>query len=453
MGVILHRRTDPLLLSPYIKTNQTETARRLALIKVESTKKFLEMIRSYSGFITVNEKCQSNMFFWFFPRLRNDSSPSKTEKDQFNTTSPLVLWMQGGPGASSLFGLFVETGPFQVNMDLTLTLRPTSWLKYASLLYLDNPVGSGFSFTADEDCYPTDQQAIGDDLTDFVRQFYVLFPEFISTPLYIGGQSYAGKYVPTLSYRLATDEGFAFVPLQGMIIGNGFSDPIHMLEYGDFLEGVGLLNREQADEISQQTKIARKMIRLKMYVEAYALIDQLIVGAFTPQGTIIQNLTGIGHYYNILRSGHPPEMTFFYHYLHMERVKKAIHAGGRNISDGAAIRRALIPDMMQSVADQFAKLLDNGYRVLFYSGQLDIIVNYVCVENFFHNLVWSGAKKWRNTKRKQWRIDGPQVVGFVRQVNNLTEVMIRNAGHIAPFDQPWPTLDMFRRFIDGLQFN
>lgn len=65
----------------------------------------------------------------------------------------------------------------------------------------------------------------------------------------------SGKYVPTLSYRLATDEGFAFVPLQGMIIGNGFSDPLHMLEYGDFLEGVGLLNREQADEISQQTKV------------------------------------------------------------------------------------------------------------------------------------------------------------------------------------------------------
>lgn len=172
-------------------------------------------------------------------------------------------------------------------------------------------------------------------------------------------------------------------------------------------------------------------------------------------------------------------MTFFYHYLQMERVKKAIHVGGRNLSDGAAIRRALIPDMMQSVAEQFAKLLDNGYRVskprwseseqslpisadllttntafqvLFYSGQLDIIVNYICVENFFYNLVWSGAKKWRVAKRKQWRIDGPQVVGFVRQVDNLTEVMIRNAGHIAPFDQPWPTLDMFRRFINGLQF-
>lgn len=62
--------------------------------------------------------------------------------------------------------------------------------------------------------------------------------------------------MPTLAYRLATDEGLSWVPLQGMIIGNGFSDPLHMLEYGNFLEGVGLVNREQADEIRQQTKVS-----------------------------------------------------------------------------------------------------------------------------------------------------------------------------------------------------
>ncbi|OQR75662.1 venom serine carboxypeptidase-like, partial [Tropilaelaps mercedesae] len=296
------------------------------------------------------------------------------------------------------------------------------------------------------------------------------------------------KYVPTLSYRLATDEGLSWVPLQGMIIGNGFSDPLHMLEYGKFLEGVGLVSQEQADEIRQQTKIARKMIRLNMFVEAYAVIDQLIVGAFSRHGTLIQNYTGIGHYYNVLRSGNPPQMALFYHYLHMGRVKRAIHVGGRNMSDGSAIRRALIPDMMQSVATEFAQLLDTGYRVrrhmlllaptcivLFYSGQLDIIVNYLCVENFFYNLPWSGAKQWRLTKRRPWRappppirpgggdatfgenapfrsIGPPAVAGFVRQVRNLTEVMIRNAGHIAPFDQPWPTLDMFRRFITAEPF-
>lgn len=61
--------------------------------------------------------------------------------------------------------------------------------------------------------------------------------------------------MPTLAYRLATDEGLSWVPLQGMIIGNGFSDPLHMLEYGNFLEGVGLVNREEAEEIRQQTKV------------------------------------------------------------------------------------------------------------------------------------------------------------------------------------------------------
>lgn len=66
-------------------------------------------------------------------------------------------------------------------------------------------------------------------------------------------------------------------------------------------------------------------------------------------------------------------MSLFYHYLHMERVKRAIHVGSRNMSDGGAIRRALIPDMMQSVATEFAQLLDTGYRVCYDPPEFDNI--------------------------------------------------------------------------------
>ncbi|OQR75808.1 venom serine carboxypeptidase-like [Tropilaelaps mercedesae] len=223
---VLHKRSEPLLLTPYIRANQAGTARRLALIKdlPGASPVLNDLIRSYSGYVTVNEACQSNIFFWFFPKpieqakgggtqapLRpnvpaspsnnaisnNDGANSSVERpsggDLLNKTAPLLLWMQGGPGASSLFGLFVETGPFQVNMDLTLSLRKSSWLQHASLLYVDNPVGSGFSYTMDDACYPGNQRAIGDDLVEFVRQFYLLFPELVSTPFYVGGQSYAGE--------------------------------------------------------------------------------------------------------------------------------------------------------------------------------------------------------------------------------------------------------------------
>ena len=62
-------------------------------------------IVSYSGFMTVNKAFNSNLFFWYFP------AAFKPEK------APLLLWLQGGPGGSSLFGLFVENGPFSVTQE------------------------------------------------------------------------------------------------------------------------------------------------------------------------------------------------------------------------------------------------------------------------------------------------------------------------------------------------
>jgi vitellogenic carboxypeptidase-like protein len=55
-----------------------------------------------------------------------------------------LLWLQGGPGGSSLYGLFVENGPFSVTPDLKLVKRPTSWALSHNIIYIDNPVGTGF---------------------------------------------------------------------------------------------------------------------------------------------------------------------------------------------------------------------------------------------------------------------------------------------------------------------
>ncbi|RWS20651.1 uncharacterized protein B4U80_04706 [Leptotrombidium deliense] len=93
-------------------------------------------IESYTGFVTVNEKFKSNLFFWFFK--------SK------NKSAPLLIWLQGGPGYSSLFGLFVENGPFEVTKEFKLKKRKYSWTKGYSMIYFDFPIGVGFSFTEHE---------------------------------------------------------------------------------------------------------------------------------------------------------------------------------------------------------------------------------------------------------------------------------------------------------------
>lgn len=112
-------------------------------------------------------------------------------------TAPVVLWLQGGPGGSSLFGLFVEHGPYLVTKDITAELRPFSWARRFSMLYVDNPVGTGFSFTGREEGYARNQSDVARDLFEALQQFFTLFHEYSGNDFYVTGESYAGKTFST----------------------------------------------------------------------------------------------------------------------------------------------------------------------------------------------------------------------------------------------------------------
>merc|ERR1712142_801258 len=93
---------DPLFLTPMLKDGKIKEAQEASVVKLPEA----PHIPSFAGFITVNELFQSNMFFWYFPAAYDFEN------------APVVLWLQGGPGGSSLFGLFAENGPFSVNEKL-----------------------------------------------------------------------------------------------------------------------------------------------------------------------------------------------------------------------------------------------------------------------------------------------------------------------------------------------
>ncbi|GFG31066.1 hypothetical protein Cfor_09288, partial [Coptotermes formosanus] len=97
-----------LILTPYIDAGNTEEARRLSAV---SGGPFPDDIPSYSGFFTVNAQYDSNLFFWFFPA------------EHGYETAPLLVWLQGGPGSTSLYGLFTELGPFFVDVNETSVIK------------------------------------------------------------------------------------------------------------------------------------------------------------------------------------------------------------------------------------------------------------------------------------------------------------------------------------------
>ena len=55
-------------------------------------------------------------------------------------SAPVVVWLQGGPGGSSLFGLFNENGPLVVDSSGKVSLRKINWNTDYNMLYIDNPV-------------------------------------------------------------------------------------------------------------------------------------------------------------------------------------------------------------------------------------------------------------------------------------------------------------------------
>lgn len=112
------------------------------------------------------------MFWWLYhaQSLTSNGFVRKTDSDKY----PLIIWLQGGPGASSTgFGNFEEIGPLDSNRNV----RKDTWAQHANLLFIDNPVGTGFSYVTSDDAYATDNNIIGEDLVILLKHFFKSNPK------------------------------------------------------------------------------------------------------------------------------------------------------------------------------------------------------------------------------------------------------------------------------------
>ncbi|CAL5344927.1 unnamed protein product [Camellia sinensis] len=188
----------------------------------------------HAGYVTVDEKNGRALFYWFY-----EASTLPDEK-------PLVLWLNGGdkklfvpgPGCSSVgYGATQEIGPFIVDTDgHPLKLNPYAWNTEANMLFLESPVGVGFSYSNTT----TDYDNLGDDFTGkcaygnttfiiyandaytFLHKWFLKFPSYRSRIFYVAGESYAGKYVPELA-ELILDKNkdpTLLINLKGILLGN-----------------------------------------------------------------------------------------------------------------------------------------------------------------------------------------------------------------------------------------
>ncbi|XVF87539.1 hypothetical protein PTKIN_Ptkin18bG0128300 [Pterospermum kingtungense] len=171
----------------------------------------------YAGYVTVNEKNGRALFYWFYEAMSNPDE------------KPLVLWLNGGPGCSSVgYGATQEIGPFIVDTDgRGIKFNNFSWNKEANMLFLESPIGVGFSYSNTS----TDYDNIGDEFTandaySFLHKWFLKFPSYRTRTFYIAGESYAGKYVPELAELIYDNnkDPSLHIELKGILMGNPETD-------------------------------------------------------------------------------------------------------------------------------------------------------------------------------------------------------------------------------------
>lgn len=151
--------------------------------------------------------------------------------------APLLLWLNGGPGCSSIAnGLLLEHGPCVINtadMGESTVYNENSWNEIANIIYLDQPAGTGYSYSSDGSKVDTHID-LAKDVYAFLQMFFARYPEYLSAPFHVAAESWGGHFAPVIAdliYRM--NQNLASIPrddmvkinLQSLILANGFTDP------------------------------------------------------------------------------------------------------------------------------------------------------------------------------------------------------------------------------------
>ncbi|XP_027909956.1 serine carboxypeptidase-like 34 isoform X2 [Vigna unguiculata] len=414
--------------------------------------------KQYAGYITVNETHGRALFYWFF-----EATHKPEEK-------PVLLWLNGGPGCSSIgYGEAEELGPFfpQDSFHPKLKLNPYSWNKAANLLFLESPVGVGFSYTNTS----SDLDELGDAITakdshTFIVKWFRRFPQFRSHEFYIAGESYGGHYVPQLS-ELIFDHNRNrakkdYINFRGFMIGNAAldyeTDQKGLVEYAwdhAVISDELYHNITTRCNFKLQNQTDECIDDLSNFSVAYDVID--MYSLYTPtclnsissntapvvRGTTSETFSKINKWHRKAEGYDPCASDYTGFYLNRPEVQRALHANVTKLSYPWTHCSLMGPwkDSPLSILPVIKKLVAGGLRIWVYSGDTDGAVPVTGTRYTLKKLGLKIVEDWT-----PW-YTSKQVGGWRTIYDGLTFVTIRGAGHQVPTYTPKPALQLLRHFL------
>jgi cathepsin A (carboxypeptidase C) len=447
--------------------------------------------KHYSGYLDATEG--RKLHYWF---IESERSPGE---------DPLVLWMNGGPGCSSLAGLLTEQGPWRVNKtnNQQLYSNPHRWNQVANVIFLEAPAGVGFSYKDNDEDYSTDDDQVAKDNHVAIVNFFAKFPQFKTNPFFVTGESYGGIYVPTLATRILRLS--PEINLQGFAIGNGYLDRVKLADslllFGYF-HGVygkttwnallkGCCSNATTEKfnyldpskpngcsfVSNPSKACRAAIDTaseairsndiniyNLYQECdfpsgqlNTIHERLLMknASFIPVHSrehhdrkIILKTLGIEQSPMVLNAlkDSPPcvDDSYVARYLNQKSVRSALHVPShvRDWEICSTEVEVSYTTKYETMKPQILELLRAGKRGLIYNGDVDMACNFLGDEWFVDDLGLNLVSDY-----KEWHIEN-QVGGYVKHFENLVFATVKGSGHMVPGDKPAAALALIVGFLE-----
>uniref|UniRef100_A0A5B7C9Z1 Putative serine carboxypeptidase-like 23 n=1 Tax=Davidia involucrata TaxID=16924 RepID=A0A5B7C9Z1_DAVIN len=403
------------------------------------------MFNQYAGYVTVDKSKGRSLFYYFAEAVHSPSS------------SPLILWLNGGPGCSSLgVGAMVEIGPFGVRPDgKTLYLRRHAWNKVANILFLESPAGVGFSYSNTT----SDYNISGDirtaqDTYTFLINWFKRYPHYKARDFYIMGESYSGYYIPELAdYIIKKNvqaDSSSKIQLTGIMIGNGImNDVTDVRGMHDYVWSHALISDETYRGLIEHCKnssspkcddFGNRIGREAGQIDFYNIYSPLCLPASSSNSSSWKQLKRYGGRYD------PCEEDYVYMYLNLPQVHEALHANTTKLPYHWEFCSNLINSWKDSPSTMFPvyrRLIALGLRILLYSGDVDAVVPVSGTRYSIDALNLKVIEPWH-----PWSDDN-EVAGYRVGYDGLTFTTIRGAGHEVPRFQPRRVLALLKTFIAG----
>ncbi|GAQ90007.1 Serine carboxypeptidase [Klebsormidium nitens] len=317
-----------------------------------------------------------------------------------------------------------EVGVGAAEMPETLGKEALSE-KVANLIFVDQPIGTGFSYSHDPRDIVHTEKGVSEDMYDFLLAFYAAHPEYQDHDLFITGESYAGHFVPAVAAKVHAMNKAKQGPhlnLKGIAIGNGLTQPD--IQYGAYA------NYAYQNQLIAKTTY--EALRVKYPVCATAIHacgtngSVSCVAAFYICQTIVDPILAEANNMNIYD------------------IRKKCDFG----PPLPEIQTAMLADIMRSLEPKIPALLEDGIRFLNFAGEDDFICNWIGNSRWMAAMEWSGQEAYNKAPWVNFTVDrefasnftGTDLLGFLK---------VKDAGHMVAMDQPRNALEMMRRFLRG----